>query len=70
MKDRDPMSLPMPPERAVGEPRLDIHNTNIDEVSAAAGECGTLALANGWMCRQPAQHPEGCTFEAPTGPPG
>ncbi len=64
------MSLPLPPDRPGGERRLDMHNINIDEVSAAAGECGTVDLANGWMCRLPAQHPDGCTFEAPVGPQG
>jgi hypothetical protein len=66
MKGRDPMSQPIPPTRAAGEPRQDVHNTNIDEDSAAAGECGTLDLANGWICRQPGLHSGGCTFEAPT----
>ena len=65
MKDRDPMSLPVPPDRGASD-RLNVHNTNIDEDRAAAGECGALDLANGWICRRPALHQDGCTFEAPT----
>lgn len=60
------MSLDTPPTQSTGEPRLSVHNRNIDEDSAAAGQCGTLDLANGWMCRQPTLHHDGCTFEPPT----
>jgi hypothetical protein len=60
------MSLPAAPSRSAGEPRLDVHNANVDEASAAADECGTLNLANGWICRRAALHHGGCAFEAPT----
>jgi hypothetical protein len=63
------MSLPTPHTRTPDEPRLDVHNANIDQDSAAAGECGTVDLANGWKCRQPALHRDGCTFEAPADSP-
>lgn len=58
------MSVPRAPGRRAGEPRLDVHNANIDEESAAADECGTINLANGWICRRPALHNGGCAFEA------
>jgi hypothetical protein len=59
------MSIPVMPGRSAGEPRLDVHNANVDEDSAAADECGTLNLANGWICRQAALHRGGCTFQPP-----
>lgn len=59
------MSIPAPPRRPAGEPRLDVHNASVDADSAAADECGTLNLANGWICRATALHQGGCTFEAP-----
>jgi hypothetical protein len=59
------MSMPDTSPRPVGEPRLDVHNANVDEDSAAADECGTTNLANGSICRQAALHHGGCTFEAP-----
>lgn len=58
----------VPPGEGAGEPRQDVHNPNIDEDSAGAGECGTLDLANGWICRRPARHPDGCRFEPPSAP--
>lgn len=60
-----------PPDsgRPEGEPRLDVHNSSVDEAAAAAGQCGALDLASGRMCRLPALHRGGCDFQAPEGPP-
>jgi hypothetical protein len=60
------MSFPPAPSRSAREPRLDVHNANVNEDSAAANECGTVNLANGWICRRAALHHGGCTFEAPS----
>jgi hypothetical protein len=51
--------------RPEGEPRLDVHNRNVDEDMADAGQCGTLDLTSGRVCRLPALHPGGCDFQAP-----
>ncbi len=59
------MSFPRGETRPVGEPRLDVHNANVDEASAADDKCGTINLDNGWICRQAALHHGGCTFQAP-----
>ena len=60
------MSLPAPTNHAAPQPRLDAHNINIDTDSREAGECGTLHLADGWICRQAELHQDGCTFQAPS----
>lgn len=51
--------------RPVGEPRLDVHNCNVDERTAEAGRCGTVDLRNGRICQRPAMHHGGCDFELP-----
>lgn len=51
--------------RPEGEPRLDVHNSNVDQDSAESGRCGTLDLRSGRVCRLPALHPDGCDFESP-----
>jgi hypothetical protein len=48
--------------RSKDEPRLDVHNANVDEELAEAGMCGTLHLATGGACRLPALHEGGCDF--------
>ena len=48
--------------RSKGEPRLDIHNANVNEDLAEAGLCGTVNLATGGICRLPALHEGGCDF--------
>jgi hypothetical protein len=51
--------------RPDGEPRLDLHNSNVDEDAAGTGRCGTLDLNSGRVCRLPALHSDGCVFERP-----
>jgi hypothetical protein len=48
--------------RPEGEPRLDVHNSNVDEETAETGLCGTLDLRGGRVCRLPALHASGCDF--------
>jgi hypothetical protein len=53
--------------RPKGEPRLDVHNANVDENRAETGECGTLDLRTGRVCRLPALHADGCDFQVQAG---
>lgn len=48
--------------RSEGEPRLDLHNANVNEDLAEAGLCGTIDLVTGAVCRLPALHEGGCDF--------
>jgi len=48
--------------RPVTEPRLDLHNANVDEDLAEAGLCGTVNLVTGGTCDLPALHQGGCDF--------
>ena len=48
--------------RPEGEPRRDLHNTNVNEFLAEAGLCGTVNLITGGECRLPALHEGGCDF--------
>jgi len=59
---------PRPADRPEGEPRLDVHNANVDEDTAKTGRCGTVDLRTGRVCRLPALHPGGCDFEPPHDP--
>lgn len=61
------MPLSLPPNHPASAPRLDVHNINIDKDSTAAGECGTLHLADGWICHLPKLHRDGCAFQPPAG---
>ena len=54
--------------RSKGEPRLDVHNANVNEDFAEAGVCGTLNLVTGGVCRLPALHKGGCDFQRITTP--
>jgi hypothetical protein len=54
--------------RPEGQPRLDVHNSNVDENRADTGQCGTLDLRTGRVCRLPALHSDGCDFGAPRDP--
>ena len=51
--------------RPQGEPRLDVHNSNIDLDTADTGLCGTVDLRSGRVCRLPALHANGCDFRTP-----
>ena len=56
--------------RSKDEPRLDVHNANVNEDLAEAGLCGTLNLVTGAVCQLPALHHGGCDFhllETPRG---
>jgi hypothetical protein len=64
------MSDPPDAGRPEGEPRLDVHNRNVDEDKAETGLCGTLDLRSGRVCRLPALHPDGCDFQTPQHPAG
>jgi hypothetical protein len=48
--------------RPKGEPRLDVHNANVNEDLAESGLCGTVNLVTGGACRLPALHDGGCDF--------
>ena len=48
--------------RSKGEPRLDVHNANVNAGLTEAGLCGTLNLITGGACRLPALHEGGCDF--------
>ena len=48
--------------RSKGEPRLDIHNANVNGDLAGAGLCGTTNLVTGGVCHLPALHEGGCDF--------
>ena len=48
--------------RSKGEPRLDVHNANVNADLAEAGLCGTVNLVVGGVCRLPALHGGGCDF--------
>jgi len=54
--------------------RLDVHNTNINEAAARAGQCGTVHLPTGRMCQLTALHHGACqlafTDPAIPAPPG
>jgi hypothetical protein len=54
--------------RPEGEPRLDVHNSDVDEETAEAGRCGALDLPSGRICQLPALHRGGCDFQAPQEP--
>jgi fatty acid desaturase len=58
------MSESTPSGRAEDEPRLDVHNNNIDERAAERGLCGTRDLTSGRTCHLTALHPDGCDFGA------
>ena len=62
MPDRSPSSRPE------GEPRLDLHNSNIEQVAAEVGQCGTIDLRSGRVCRLPALHPDGCDLQPTDAP--
>jgi hypothetical protein len=47
----------------VGQPRLDLHNSNVEQAAAEVGQCGTIDLTSGRICRLPALHRDGCDFE-------
>jgi hypothetical protein len=64
------MSDPMVSDRPEGEPRLDVHNTNIDKQLAEAGRCGHVDLKNGRTCRLTALHSGGCDFQETQDPRG
>lgn len=55
--------------RPKNEPRLDVHNANVDEDLAGAGLCGTLNLITGGACQLPALHQGGCDFHRISMPP-
>lgn len=55
--------------RPEGEPRLDLHNSNVEQVAAEIGQCGTIDLRSGFVCRLPALHGDGCAFR-PADTPG
>jgi hypothetical protein len=57
-----------PSTRAEGQPRLDIHNPNVDQDLAELGRCGTVSLSSGEVCRLPALHRDGCDFQPPEAP--
>jgi hypothetical protein len=59
------VSDPPVTDRPEGEPRLDVHNSNVDEETAESGLCGTVDLSTGRVCRLAALHPGGCDFQAP-----
>jgi hypothetical protein len=59
------MSDPGASRRLEGEPRLDVHNSSVDEDTAEIGRCGTLDLRSGRVCRLPALHSGACNFQAP-----
>ena len=46
--------------------RLDLHNASIDRPAAAAGNCGTIHLPTGRVCRAQAHHVGGCDFGPPS----
>ena len=52
------------PTRPEGQPRLDLHNSNVEQVAAEVGQCGTVDLRRGRVCRLPALHADGCDFES------
>jgi hypothetical protein len=54
--------------RSESEPRLDVHNANVNQDLAEAGLCGTLNLVTGGTCRLPALHEGGCDFHRITMP--
>ena len=54
--------------RPEGEPRLDVHNSNVDQDTAETGRCGIVDLHSGRVCLLPALHPNGCHFQAPQDP--
>lgn len=54
--------------RSKSEPRLDVHNANVNQDLAEAGLCGTLNLVTGGTCRLPALHEGGCDFQRITMP--
>jgi hypothetical protein len=49
-----------------GVERLDLHNASIDEPNADAGNCGTIHLPTGRVCRAQAHHVGGCDFGPPS----
>ena len=61
-KDVSLMIDPMRATRPTDEPRLDVHNANVNEDLAEAGLCGTLNLITGGACQLPALHEGGCDF--------
>lgn len=62
------MVEPASSTRSKSEPRLDIHNTNVNEDLAVEGLCGTVNLVTGGACHLPALHEGGCDFHRITGP--
>jgi hypothetical protein len=62
------MADPSAGQRPDGEPRLDLHNTNVEQRAADADQCAMIDLRTGRVCRLPAQHPDGCDFQPPEAP--
>jgi hypothetical protein len=54
--------------RSKSEPRLDIHNTNVNGNLAGAGLCGTTNLITGGVCHLSALHQGSCDFHRITTP--
>ena len=50
------------------QPRLDLHNTNVEHTAAEVGQCATIDLRSGRVCQLPSQHPDGCDFQPPDAP--
>ena len=50
------------------QPRLDLHNTNVEHIAAEVGQCATIDLRSGRVCQLPSQHPDGCDFQPPDAP--
>jgi hypothetical protein len=48
--------------RPKGQPRLDLHNSNVEQVAAEHDQCGTIDLRTGRVCRRAALHSAGCDF--------
>ncbi len=48
--------------RPRSEPRLDLHNTAVDQDLAREGRCGQVHLPTGGTCPLPARHRGSCSF--------
>lgn len=46
----------------IDEDRLDLHNSNVDQLVARSGRCGTADLTSGRVCILTVRHPGPCQF--------
>lgn len=60
------MSSHQPP--TADDARLDLHNSEVNDLAAELHRCGMTHLASGQVCTLPERHSGGCDFGQPPRP--